>query len=238
MLPSATVPQPRPIRAVIFDLYETLVSESGLDVPRAGALGPAFGLDPIAYRRQWKPLRPLVVRGELTFAEALRRTGTQLGVEIGAEHIQRAIDDRVRARTAVLENGLPELVALTQDLVRRGVRLATISNCMAEDVAGWPRSPFAPHVACTLFSCMTGLAKPDPRIYLAATRQLGVEPEEALYIGDGGDDELRGAREAGLQAAQAAWFVTRDRCADVPVLANPQDVLPMVLASTSTGAAS
>lgn len=55
---------------------------------------------------------------------------------------------------------------------------------MAEDVAGWARSPLAPYVSCTLFSCLTGLAKPDPRIDLAATRQLGVDPEDALYVGD------------------------------------------------------
>ena len=234
VLTSAAVPKLRPITAVVFDLYETLVTESGLDVARAGALGPVFGLDPVAYRKQWKPLRPSVVRGELTLAQALTRVGRQLGSEIGAERIQRAIDERIRARTAVLENAHPDLVRLTKDLASDGLRLATISNCMAEDVNGWSRSALAPHVACTVFSCAVGLAKPDPQIYLEAVRQLDVEPEDALYVGDGGDDELSGAREAGLQIAQAGWFVARDRYDDAPFLGSPQDVMRMVAASRGT----
>ena len=228
------MPKLRSIKAVVFDLYETLVTESSLDVPRAGALGPSFGLDLVAFRRQWKPLRPLVIRGELTFAQALTSAARQMGVEIGTEHIQRAIDERTRARTAVLQQRHPQLMMLAQGLAQRGVRLATISNCMAEDVEGWPSSPFAPYVLCTVFSCVVGLSKPDPHIYLEATRKLGVEPGDALYVGDGGDAELRGAREAGLQVAQAGWFVARDKYEDVPFLATPQEVMRIVFASHAT----
>jgi putative hydrolase of the HAD superfamily len=58
-----------------------------------------------------------------------------------------------------------------------------------------------------VFSFAVGVVKPDPRIYLNAIEQLGVKPEDALYIGDGGDDELAGAQRAGLRAARADWFV-------------------------------
>ena len=49
------------IKAVVFDLYETLVTQSGVDVPRAGALGESLGLDARTYRRKWKELRPLAL---------------------------------------------------------------------------------------------------------------------------------------------------------------------------------
>ena len=52
--------------------------------------------------------------------------------------------------------------------------------------------------------------KPDPQIYRTTIEQLGVNPAETLYIGDGGDDELAGAERAGLRAAQAGWFVRRE----------------------------
>ena len=51
-----------------------------------------------------------------------------------------------------------------------------------------------------------GAAKPEPEIYLEATSRLGVSPAEALFVGDGGDDELPGAERAGLRSAHAAWF--------------------------------
>src|SRR5918992_875083 len=118
------------VKAVIFDLYETLVTQSGVEVPRAGALGPALGLEPDAYRRAWKRLRPRVLRGDLTFSEALIRAGAELGVEIGADRIHRASVERARANAAVFENPAPDVVELTRDLAASGVRLATISNCI------------------------------------------------------------------------------------------------------------
>ena len=217
------------VKAVIFDLYETLVTQSGTDVPRAGALGASLGLDPTAYRREWKQLRPLALRGELTFQEALLEIGRRLGVAIPIEHVRRACDERIRGNTAVFAKADAEVVELTRDLCRRGVRLATISNCMAEDVVPWPQSPFAPQFQCAVFSYAARVVKPDPRVYLDALEPLGVKPAEALYIGDGGDDELAGAERAGLRAAQAAWFVPPIASATVPVLLTRQDVMRLVV---------
>jgi HAD superfamily hydrolase (TIGR01509 family) len=217
------------LKAVVFDLYETLVTQSGTVVPRAGALGESLGLDATAYRREWKQLRPLALRGQLTFQQALVEVGTRLGVTIPDERVRHACDARIRANTAVFQKIDPELVALTRDLCGRGVRLATISNCMAEDVTAWPTCALAPQFAGTAFSFAVGMVKPDPRIYLHAIEQLGVNPADALYIGDGGDDELAGAERAGLRAAQAGWFVSRAVAADVPLVGKPQDVMKLVL---------
>jgi putative hydrolase of the HAD superfamily len=118
-------------------------------------------------------------------------------------------------------------------LARRGIRLGTISNCMAEDVAAWPGCAFAPHFSCAVFSFAAGAVKPDVDIYLGALQCLDVKAEDALYVGDGGDDELSGARRAGLRVAQATWFVARGLQAGVPVVASPQDVLSIVTATTS-----
>lgn len=216
------------VNAVVFDLYETLVTQSGTVVPRGGALGESLGLDARAYRREWKQLRPLMLRGELTFQQALLEIGMRLGVAIHVESVQRASDERTRANAAVFQKAKPELVALTCDLCALGLRLATISNCIAEDVAAWPESAFAPQFQCAVFSYAARMVKPDPRVYLEAVKQLGVRPADALYIGDGPDDELAGAERAGLRAAQAAWFVPPVASSAVPVLGSCHDVMPLV----------
>jgi len=51
-----------------------------------------------------------------------------------------------------------------------------------------------------VFSCDVGLRNRDPRIYWLALEQLGVEPGEALFVGDGANDELAGARRVGMEA--------------------------------------
>ena len=216
-------------RAVLFDLYETLVTETGAEIRNAGALGESFGVDPKAYRKEWKQLRPLVLCGRLTFHAALTQVGERLGVSIPLELMQQACDERARAKSPIFRRIDPALLAMTRELNQRGLRLGVVSNCMAEDVAGWPDSALAPQFDCTIFSFTTGLVKPDVRIYREALRQLGVGAEDAIYIGDGGDDELIGARRAGLCAAQATWFVSRDTSGVAPLLPKPEDVGRLVV---------
>jgi putative hydrolase of the HAD superfamily len=44
------------------------------------------------------------------------------------------------------------------------------------------------------------MRKPDPRIYRLACEELGVEPEEAMFVGDGANDELAGAERVGMRS--------------------------------------
>lgn len=74
---------------------------------------------------------------------------------------------------------------------------------LCNTLADWPAEAWAevrPHVAAEVFSCSVGLRKPDPRIYLLACEELGVEPAEALFVGDGDNDELAGAERVGMTA--------------------------------------
>ncbi len=125
--------------------------------------------------------------------------------------------------------GIPELV---DDLERRGVRLAVLSNkpeqftkLMVEHY--FPRAPFAavagakpdvPH-------------KPDPAGAIQIARDLGVPPAEFLYLGDTNTD-MKTAVSAGMFAVGALWgFRTADE-----LLANgakvlvktPQEVLKLL----------
>ena len=49
-----------------------------------------------------------------------------------------------------------------------------------------------------VFSCRVGFVKPEPEIYAVALSALKVRPEVVLYVGDGGSDELRGAKDIGM----------------------------------------
>ena len=51
-----------------------------------------------------------------------------------------------------------------------------------------------------IVSSETGWAKPSPRIYAAALAALGVEPGEALMVGDRPKEDVAGATQAGLKA--------------------------------------
>src|SRR5206468_8073197 len=58
----------------------------------------------------------------------------------------------------------------------------------------------APLVDAPVFSFVLGVKKPAAEIFLACCTQLGVEPADCLYVGDGGSNELVGARAVGMRA--------------------------------------
>jgi putative hydrolase of the HAD superfamily len=49
-----------------------------------------------------------------------------------------------------------------------------------------------------------GAAKPDPRIFALALRRLQVTSQGTLYVGDDAEDDIAGARRAGLTAIDVA----------------------------------
>jgi putative hydrolase of the HAD superfamily len=112
-------------------------------------------------------------------------------------------EEIVSMRRAVTQRGLvpvPGAVETIVELRVRGLRVGLITICTDDVPALWPETAFHGLFDAEIFSCSVGLRKPDPRIYLLACEQLGVEPHEALFVGDGANDELAGAERVGMTA--------------------------------------
>jgi putative hydrolase of the HAD superfamily len=221
------------VRALLFDLFETLITESGEPPAGVSSLAPSFGCERNAFRAQWKARRPAVTVGRLSFRHALENVALSLGQHADEATLQRTSDDRIRAKARPFEHTEPHILTTIEHLRRRGLRLAIVSNCFAEDVVAWPRSSLASWFECTVFSCEVGLSKPDPAIYLEATRRLGVDVSDTWFIGDGQDEELSGATQAGLRAFRALWFLKRwphyrEAPSSAPDLSNIDEILTLV----------
>lgn len=197
------------IKGVLFDLFETLITEANACPPRASALGQRLGVDPHDYRREWKARRSDVVLGRCSFWDALDQIARTLGVTPQEAVLEEIRSERIGAKAAILRSVEPAVLDMLKALRARGLKLALVTNSFPEDVAGWARSPLQAFFDAAVFSFAVGRAKPDPHIYLLACRDIGAAPADALFIGDGGDDELTGARDAGLKARQALWYLRR-----------------------------
>jgi HAD superfamily hydrolase (TIGR01509 family) len=191
------------VRAVIFDLFETLITESATRPRGVTSLAPKLGCERGAFRTQWKVRRPAVTLGHLTFRQALRDVATYLGSRVEDATLQRLCDERIRAKATAFQPIEPEVLGMIEQLRSRHLRLGLISNCFAEDVVAWPACSLAAHFDCAIFSFEVGLAKPDPKIYAEAARRLQTSAAETWFVGDGMDDELSGAAQAGLRAFRA-----------------------------------
>jgi putative hydrolase of the HAD superfamily len=51
-----------------------------------------------------------------------------------------------------------------------------------------------------------GLRKPHPAIFERVLEELGVAPEDALFVGDRLFEDIRGAAELGMTTVQALWY--------------------------------
>jgi putative hydrolase of the HAD superfamily len=179
---------------VIFDLWDTIVdfpAEASLALERewAGLLGH----DPDDFAERWRASRAHRDTG-LTVAEAFRAIGVP----------EERLDEFVSMRRDFVRRGLaprPGAVETLLELRRRGYALGLISVCSEDVPLVWQETAFAGLFDSTVFSATCRLRKPDPAIYRLALDELGVEPEEALFVGDGANDELAGAERVGMRAA-------------------------------------
>lgn len=190
-------------KAVLFDLFGTLVSAPYPAERSAAAatLGRAAGSSAAA------------VEHYLDQTWAVRHDGTLPTVDQMARHMLNHIgvaQPPAPVATAWRKLAPPRIVPdasvlETLDQIRdSGLSIAVVSDASPEIAEVWPTSSLARLVDHTVFSCVVGAVKPSPRLFNAALDLLGVEAHDAIYIGDGGGDELRGAQAVGMHATRVS----------------------------------
>jgi len=121
----------------------------------------------------------------------------KLGVKPDDSHVTLAVKIN-RESGARLIKPRPHATELLSYLKTENYKTGLISDCGVETPKIFNNMPFAPLIDVTIFSCLVGMQKPDPRIYQLTTERLAVKPEDCLYIGDGDSNELTGALQAGM----------------------------------------
>ncbi|MHB8658779.1 MAG: HAD family hydrolase [Solirubrobacteraceae bacterium] len=81
----------------------------------------------------------------------------------------------------------------------RGVRVVVVSNWDASLTDVLAHLGLAPLLDGVLTSAQVGARKPAPAIFQAALRLAGVEPGEAVHVGDSPAEDVDGARAAGIE---------------------------------------
>jgi putative hydrolase of the HAD superfamily len=219
----------RPYRVLIFDLFGTVV-HFRTAVPYAG--GPAY---------DWlrRPLADLCPELELDgLAAALLDVSREIAAarpphyrEVpSSERFRRALarlrqgGDHVATAGALSEAHMAHLAAQTElpaghgELLRELAgrrRLGLLSNFDHGPTARaiLARHAIAPYFASIVISAEHGRRKPHPAIFETALAELGVAASEALYIGDTHEDDVVGARAAGIDVA---WLDRMGRDLDPP----------------------
>ena len=123
---------------------------------------------------------------------------------------------------------------MLEELQKQNIKIGLISNCFSEEAQVIRKSILAPYFDAICLSYELGMRKPEPRIYQKCIDSLGVNPEACLYVGDGGSSELEAARDFGMKAVQATWYLRQredwpaKQKAEFEQAAEPSDVVCML----------
>lgn len=125
-----------------------------------------------------------------------------------AEEMRRALDlpglDHAGARRAMLGalefRPYPDVLPALRELRERGPALVIASNwdCSLPEWLG--PTGIMELVDGVVTSAEVGAAKPDPRVLERALAIAGAAPGEAVHVGDKVDNDVEGARAAGVRA--------------------------------------
>ena len=143
-------------------------------------------------------LEKIRARGEeLTLEEVYAHALSKLGIP-EEEDTLRMIHDLFRRhfKTTLY----PCVEEVLEELSRR-YRLALLSNTMSDT----PRivlqqTELIDHFEVVVCSSDLGIRKPNPRIFSYVLEKIGVDPGEAVHVGDGVDTDMEGASRAGIRA--------------------------------------
>lgn len=119
----------------------------------------------------------------------------------------------------------PDVHGALADARARGRRLAVVSNwdVSLHDVLA--RLDLAPLLDAVVTSAQVGARKPSPAIFEAALRTLGAAPAEALHVGDSLEEDVTGARRAGIEPV----LISRDGTGGPPgvrTIASLSELIP------------
>ena len=183
--------------AVIFDLDGTLLNTLGdLRAATNHAL-EVRGLPP----HSMEEIRQFIGNGiRLLICRAMPEGTPEAEIDAALDDFKAYYAAHIHDRT-VPYDGIPQLLTA---LRKRGIKVAVLSNKI-DSASQQLIEYFFPGKTDVVFGEHVDVPrKPDPTSCRMVMQQLGVQPEQVLYVGDSGTD-MQTAKNAGLYAVGVTW---------------------------------
>lgn len=201
------------IKAVFFDLYQTLIdyhppreeqlariiSDYGITVTADTIRRPMVIADEFIYEEHSR--LPISKRSEeeqkTLFAKYQTILLKEAGINPSPELIRNNVVkmQQIKFDRVLFDDVLPALEQLKQ----KGILLGLISNIDSEITPLFDKLKLTPLLQVVVTSRDTGYHKPQPEIFKEAAKRAGVKADEAMFIGDQYQIDVRGAEEGGMQ---------------------------------------
>ncbi|HEV7639255.1 MAG TPA: HAD-IA family hydrolase [Gaiellaceae bacterium] len=218
------------MEAILFDWSNTLVQftwdDELLDAGhRAGLAAARSDQDAASFTERYRELVLKDATPNDDYGDLLRELGVDdADAFIDAEHeVWRPAHEALGSAQALLDS-----------LRSRGLKTGLVANSWPDPArllrADVQAFGLAEQFDVIVFSEEVGFRKPQPEIFLHALERLGVEPENAMFVGDRLETDVQGAARVGMATVQALWFRADDTPGIEPdfMAFTPMDVLNAV----------
>lgn len=196
----------RMIKAVVFDMFETLITHYDSPFYFGTQMALDAGVEEEQFQKIWRASDEDRTTGKISFEEIIEKILRENDCysESKVNHIVRK---RMQCKEELLQHLHTEILPMLQALKEKGIFIGLISNCFSEEAVVIKNSILYPYFDAVCLSYDEGMQKPDQAIFKRCLEKLNVQADECLYVGDGGSSELEAATMAGMKAVQAVWYL-------------------------------
>ena len=194
------------IKAVIFDMFETLVTHFESPVYMAKQISNDIGITEQKFREIWDTTDDDRTLGKRTLEEVIEESLRVNGC-YSAELFDKIISKRKMSKIECFKHIHPQIIPMLMQLKELNIKIGLITNCYFEERDVIKNSVFFDYFDVACMSCELGVKKPEIGIFQKCIKDLEVMPEECLYIGDGGSFELEAAQLLDMYPIQATWYL-------------------------------
>ena len=217
-------------KLVIFDLFETLITEWGHKKYTKNELCADLGIERTEFDVFWDEKKHDRYIGSMSFEDSIIYVSKKCGKYVDNTTISTILDKRIKTKAVCFEYVHPDVIQLLKTLRKMEVQTAIISNCSSEEVKVLKESEIYNYFDEVLLSYEVHMEKPNVCIYEEALKRFGIDAEECIFVGDGGSNELVGAKNVGMKAIQAKWYTNqhpqkRDNINGFCVAEEPLDII-------------
>ncbi len=246
------------VKAILFDLADTLLQFDRLDHRELFVLGakdtyrhlhgtnvllPKFEVYTRAHFRAFrrKYIWSNIRRRDFNVNDVICRVLSKLEIAVPGADIPELV---WRWYKPVVQRGTVAIGtrAMLREFQRRGLKLAIVSNTCAPDYCldrHLEHEKLLEFFPTRIYSSNTLYRKPHPEIFRVALDRIGVNPVDAIFVGDLLGADIKGARRVGMttvwKPAQRTLSSRRRRIHPDHEIQAITDLTKIVLSSTAAG---
>lgn len=193
------------IKAVIFDMYETLITLYESPIYFGKQMAMDAGIPEEQFLESWTLTEIERSTGKMTLEEAIKIVLVNNNCNT-TQLLDMLVSKRIAVKQESFKHLHVEIIPLLKRLKQCGCKIGLISNCYSEEAQEIEKSVLYPYFDAACLSYREGIVKPNVEIFNRCMQKLFVNAEECLYVGDGGSMELETAKNLGMHPIQAVWY--------------------------------